>query len=120
MPLDDFVKTRDNGFVSIVPRGLVDQSKVRAGVHKAARALRPDVIRIMYGFTLDWQGEQSLFFRILLTDAASVPEKLRQTTNKVITKIQTEIKTEELGLQTYFNFRSQSEQSKLREPAWEP
>ncbi|HYL38632.1 MAG TPA: hypothetical protein VEV17_22130 [Bryobacteraceae bacterium] len=25
-----------------------------------------------------------------------------------------------LGLSPYFNFRSESEQAKLREPAWEP
>jgi hypothetical protein len=98
----------------------VDQSKIRAGVQRAKRALEPEVIRIMHGFTLDWQGEQSLFFRILLTDEASAPDKLRQTTNKVTLKIMTEIKAEELGLQCYFNFRSQSEQAKLREPAWEP
>jgi hypothetical protein len=102
-----------------VPRGLVDQGKIRAGVQRAERALLPDVVRILYSFNPDWTGDYSLFFRILLTDAASAPSKLRYTTQRVMMTILTEIKADELGLQTYFNFRSESEQAKLREPAWE-
>ena len=104
----------------IVPRGLVDPSKIKAGVRRAERALEHDVVRIMYTTTEDWTGEYSLFFRILLTDAASAPNKLRQTTQRVMAKVLSEIRSEELGMQTYFNFRSQSEQTKLREPTWEP
>jgi hypothetical protein len=74
----------------------------------------------MFGYTSDWTGEQSLFFRIIISDAAAAPNRLRETTQRISRKILTEIKAEELGLQTYFNFRSQSEQAKLKEPAWEP
>jgi hypothetical protein len=110
---------RDNGSVPIVPRGLVDQGKIRAGVHRAERALAPDVIRIMYGFAEDVQGNISLFFRIVISDAVSTPAKLRETTQRIIAKVLHEIKAEELGLQTYFNFRSKSEQAVLRDPFWE-
>jgi hypothetical protein len=103
----------------IVPRGLVDQTKIRAGVLRAQRALAPDVIRVMYSITVDWTGEQSLFFRILISDEASTPNRLRETTQHITAKILHEIKSEELGLQTYFNFRSKSEQEVLREPFWE-
>ena len=111
--------TRDNDTVPIVPRGLVDQSKIRAGVQRAERALPPDVIRIMYSFGEDVQGNVSLFFRIILSDAASAPNRLRQTTQRITSEVLTEIKAEELGLQTYFNFRSRSEQATLKEPSWE-
>ena len=103
----------------IVPRGLVDQSKVRAGVKKAERALAPDVIRIMYSFAEDNQGDFSLFFRILLSDAASNPTTLRDKTQRIRAKVLAEIKASELDLQTYFNFRSKSEQAMLRDPFWE-
>jgi len=105
--------------VPIVPRGLVDQSKIKAGVQKAERALAPDVIRIMYGFAEDVQGNVSLFFRVVISDAGSTPAKLRETTQRIITRVLKEIKAEELGLQTYFNFRSKSEQAMLRDPIWE-
>jgi hypothetical protein len=114
------VKTRDNGAVPIVPRGLVDQVKIKNGVQRAKRALSPDVIRIVYSLAEDWTGQHSLFFRVILSDKASAPHRLPETTQRVSSRILTEIHVHELGLQTYFNFRSESEQAKLREPAWEP
>jgi hypothetical protein len=98
---------------------LVDQGKIRAGVRKAEHALRPDVLRIMYAFAEDVQGNISLFFRIVISDAVSTPAKLRETTQRIIAKVLHEIKADELGLQTYFNFRSESEQAMLRDPFWE-
>jgi len=53
----------DNCAVPIVPRGLVDQRKVRAGVLRAQRARAPDVIRIMYSFTDDWRREDSFILQ---------------------------------------------------------
>ena len=103
----------------IVPRGLVDQSKIKKGVQKAEHALAPDVIRIMYSFAEDTQGDMSLFFRILMTDQAAAPNRLRETTQRIIAKVLYEIKAQELGLQTYFNFRSKSEQEMLREAFWD-
>jgi hypothetical protein len=105
--------------VPIVPRGLVDQGKIRVGAQRAERALAPDVIRIMYSFAEDVQGNSSLFFRIVISDAASTPAKLRETTQRIISKVLHEIRAEELGLQTYFNFRNKSEQAMLRDPFWE-
>ena len=103
----------------IVPRGLVDQGKIRAGVQRAERDLAPDVIRIMQVFDEDVQGNISLFFRIVISDYAAAPARLRETTQKIIAKVRKEINTEDLGLQTYFNFRSKSEQAALRDPSWE-
>ena len=103
----------------MIPGGVVDQSKIRAGVPRAERALAPNVIRIMYGFAEDVQGNISLFFRIVISDHAAAPQRLRETTQEIIAKVQRTIKAEELGLQTYFNFRSKSEQAMLRDPIWE-
>lgn len=103
----------------IVPRGLVDQSKVKAGVRRAEHALASTVVRIMYSFAADSMGDNSLFFRIVITDTAAAPQRLRETTQRIINKVLKEIKAEELGLQTYFNFRSTSEQRALKDPFWE-
>jgi hypothetical protein len=105
--------------VPIVPRGLVDQGKIRAGVQRAERALAPDIVRIMYSFAEDVQGNLSLFFRIVISDPISTPIKLRESTQRIIAKVLHEVKSEELGLQTYFNFRSKSEQAVLRDSFWE-
>ena len=73
----------------------------------------------MHGFAEDVQGNFSLFFRIVISDAVSTPAKLRETTQRIIAKVLHEVRAEELGLQTYFNFRSKSEQAVLRDPFWE-
>ena len=111
--------TRNSVPVPTVPRGLIDQSKIRASVRKAERALAPDVIRIMYSVAVDWKDEHSLFFRIVISDSAASPSRLRETTQRIMNKVLQEIRAHELGLQTYFNFRSKSEQAVLREPSWE-
>ena len=72
----------------------------------------------MYSFAEDSTGELSLFFRIILSDPASVPSRLRDVTERVRDEIRRQTEAEELGLQTYFNFRSQSEQAAIGEP-WE-
>jgi acid stress-induced BolA-like protein IbaG/YrbA len=105
--------------VPIVPRGLVDQGKIKTGVQRAERALAPDVIRIMYSYGVDVVGEQSLFFRIVISDQAAAPARLRETTQRIIAKVMAEIKSQEVGLETYFNFRSRSEQAMLQDSSWE-
>lgn len=111
-------KTRDNGFVPIVPSGLVNQRSIAAGVERAAKALAAHVVRISYDIGTDWIGNTSIFFTVILTDKASAPENLREVTERVSRRIMTETKTDQTGLQAYFSFRSQSEQAKLKEPAW--
>jgi hypothetical protein len=64
-------------------------------------------------------GDVPIVPRGLIDQAASSPTNLRTTTQKIIATILQAIKAEELGLQTYFNFRSKSEQDMLREPFWE-
>jgi hypothetical protein len=105
---------------TVPPRTLLDQKRLEASLLKAKRALKPDVIRIMYSFEEDWTGEPSLFFRVLITDAASDPKRLLETVRRIETKVLRETKADERGLQTYFNFRNESEQAQLRDPIWEP
>ena len=79
----------------------------------------PDVKRVMYSIDPDWTGEESLFFRIMLSDPASEPARLYKTTRRIERTIQKAIKADELGLQTYFSFRSESEQAEMRDPGWD-
>ncbi|MBZ5607517.1 MAG: hypothetical protein LAP38_04615 [Acidobacteriia bacterium] len=110
---------RDNRLVPIVPHTPVDEKKIRAAVQSAEKALAPDVIRIMYSFAEDVQGEISLFFRVVISDHAADAGRLRNTTHRIVETVRDKIRAEELGLQTYFNFRSSSEQKSLQDPFWE-
>ena len=100
-------------------RGLVDERKIKAGVERARRALRPDVVRILYSFDEDWTGRESLFFKIILSDAAAEPKGLGEVIQRIERRIKKEIKADELIFFPYFNYRSESEQAELRELSWE-
>jgi hypothetical protein len=76
------------------------------------------VVRIRYSLGSDWSGDPSIFFRVVVTDNASRKAQLRDLAQNVARTLNNEVKVEELGLHSYFNFRSLSEQATLEEPAW--
>lgn len=85
----------------------------------AERLLAPDVIRIRYTMGEDWSGEPAIYFRVLLSDPASDPTRLGAVTRNVQEVIERDVDPlNTWGLFPYFNFRSQSEQATMREPAW--
>ena len=105
-----------------VSRAWVNQGQITAALRRAERILAPDVVRIRYNFANDWTGDPSIFFKIVLSDDASQKAKRSETAQRVaitiLNEILNEVKAEDLGLHSYFNFRSLSEQEKLNEPAW--
>jgi hypothetical protein len=76
-------------------------------------------VSVQYSFGEDWTADPSIYFGIILSDhAASQEERLGEISRRVRSALLNEVDVEELGLQTYFNFRSESEQSKLKDPNW--
>ena len=102
----------------IVPRGYVHQSEVEGAIFRAQVRLQQEVVRIRYTLGSDWSGEPSIFFRIVVSDAASHPSNLKSLAQRVALGLMDEVQTDEFGLHAYFNFRSESEQAALRDPAW--
>ena len=96
----------------------MDEAQIEAGVQRAAQALAPDVVSIRYSLGEDWTGDPSVFFRIVLSDEASRVEHLGERAECIESKIRNDVRPEELGLNYYFNFRSESEQAELQEAAW--
>lgn len=96
---------------------ILKQTDIESAVEKAQQWAGPDVVRIRYELGEDWSGEASIFFRVVLTDDAA-KRRLREVANKIKAGLAREIDFESFGLIAYHNFRSESEQAKLREPAW--
>ena len=97
----------------VVPSGIVNSQK-------AADASAPDVVRIRYSLTIDSTGSPAIFFRVLLSDRASRPDRLYETTERITARILEIVQPQErFGMEAYFNFRSESEQAKLHDAAWE-
>jgi hypothetical protein len=103
----------------MVPTGLVHQTQLANEIAKAIRKLGKEIVRVNYSLGTDSTGEPSIFFRIVLTDAASREDKLAEVTSRVATILFDEIRPHESwGLLPYFSFRSKSEQEKRNDPEW--
>ena len=103
----------------MVPTGIVRPTPLANDIRKAIGKLGKDVVRVNYTFETDSTGDAAIFFRIVLTDAASREDKLTQVTSRIRTILYDELRPQEnWGLLAYFTFRSKSEQEKLNDPAW--
>lgn len=116
---DEFRKVLMLVSVPIVLKGVTNQAQIAAAIAQVEKMLAPDVVRIRYTVGTDWSGEEAVHFRILLSDAASKPRRLREVTSRVSTVIYQQIDPlNSWGLVPYLRFRSQSEQADLKEAAW--
>lgn len=105
--------------MAIVSRRFVNQEQIAEGVAKATAALASEVAWIRFEVTEDWSGEDAVFFRIVLKDAASDLSTIRAVSRRVREEIYSDVQPLELGLQPYFNFRSEAEQKQLKDATWE-
>ncbi len=109
---------RDNGFVYI-PRGVAQQGQLAVAIADLERMLGADVVRLRYTIGPNWSDEPAIFFRVLLSDQASRPDRLHEVASRVEAVIQEHLDPlNSWGLVPYYNFRSQTEQEMLKEPAW--
>ena len=113
------MKTSDNDEVSYAARVMfVNRQKIEADLQRAAQELAPAVVRIRYSFEDDWTGDPSIFFRVVLADEVAYGPHLGETARRIRTKLDDEIRPDEHGLNAYFKFRSLSEQTDYKDPAW--
>jgi hypothetical protein len=101
-----------------LPMAVTMQQQINAAVAEVVRELAPAVQRINYEIARDWSGQWAIFFRVLLSDEASNRTHLRDVATKVVWRMSERLDLPGIGVFPYFDFRSQSEQAKLNEPAW--
>src|SRR5580658_1548668 len=98
------------------PTAIAHQPGINAAVAEVVQEMSPGVLHIRYEIGQDWSGDWAIFFRVLLSDEASHPHALKHATTRVERRLAEKIDFFALGLRPYFNFRSRSEQEKMREP----
>ena len=97
----------------------IDEKVIEEGVERAAKALAPDVVRIRFNLGEDWTGDDSIFFKIVVSDKAGRKVMNSDLNWRVKSALRREIEPEELGLIDYFNFRSVSELAQMSEKDWD-
>ena len=90
-----------------------------AGLHEIAKLLqRPSCNRIN-PIDDDWNGDPAIFFWITLSDEAADPAILPQTSRRIRERITQQLDpADNWDLIPHVNFRSQSEQEKLKEQVY--
>ena len=102
------------------PTGYVNQAQLKQSVNAAFQSLNPqEVVRVAYSIGPDSTDDPAIFFRIVLTDAASHEDRLADVTRRVASTLLDSIRPiENWGLTPYFSFRSFSEQGMRNDPEW--
>ena len=88
-------------------------------VDRVAAELAPDVIYARLNIATDWADYPAMYFKVLIADGASRGARLREVVEKVRMKFTSELGLDSFEHMPYFNFRNESEQAKLKEPAWD-
>ncbi len=89
-------------------------------VKEAGALLGPEVLHVAYSIRPDSTDEPSIFFRILLTDAAVREDTIVDVTRRISEVLLAAVRPlEDWGLRPYFNYRSKSEQDRRKDPDFE-
>jgi hypothetical protein len=100
--------------MTILPRGVAQPAELIK--HLNALGPLPGVANLRYTVEDDWIGDPAIFFWITLSDEAAHLTILPQTSRRIRKFITQKLDPAgQWGLIPYFNFRSQSEQAKLKD-----
>ena len=106
----------------MVPGGLVHYRLLDAEIESAVSKLReqcPEVAAVAYSLREDSLGEPSIFFRVALTDEATIENIVNGITNRIETLLMDEVRPiENWGLRAYFNYRRHSEYQDRMDTPW--
>ncbi len=100
-----------------IARALAHQAQFFAAI--AEVALPPQVLSMTPTLGTDWDGEPAVFFQIMLADNSIPRPELLSFTKRISQAIIQQIRPlEDWGVLPYFNFLTQSEQARMKEPTW--
>ena len=82
-------------------------------------ALPPQVTNVTPTLGTDWNGEPAVFLQVILTDNSVPRNQLLALTKRISQAIIQQVRPlEEWGVLPYFNFLTESEQARIKEPTW--
>jgi hypothetical protein len=106
--------------VPSLSKGFAQPADLVKKLNRVRAFLPPDVVQWHYTVGNDWSGDPAIFFTIVITDDASKPENLRRVTTAITNLIAQKVDPlNRWDLFPYFTFRSQSEQAKRKDEAFQ-
>jgi len=108
-------KTRDND-VTYIARAFAQQAQFFGAISRLS--LSPQVVSLTPSLGTDWNGNEAVLFQVVLADNAVPRTQLLAFTKQISQSIITQLNpNEEWGVWPYFDFISQSEQARMKQPA---
>jgi hypothetical protein len=101
-----------------IPVAISRQNEIAQIIAEAELELRPIVKRIFWEIGQDWSGDWAIFLRVVLSNNASRDRNLGKNTHRIRAHVREKLQPDNLGVISYFNFRSQAEQDELGRSAW--
>lgn len=99
-----------------IARAFAHQAQFHAAI--AQVALPPQVLSVTPALGTDWDGESAVFFQVILADNSVPRPQLLAFTKQISQAIIQQIRPlEEWGVLPYFNFLTESEHARMKEPA---
>jgi hypothetical protein len=109
---------RDNGIVYI-PKAFGHQAEFFAAIGQLASGFPPQVISVTPTLGADWNGESAVFLQVILADNAVPRPQLLSFTREISHAIVQQVRPlEDWGVLPYFNFLTQTEESRIKETTW--
>jgi len=100
-----------------IARAFAHQAQFFAAVNQVVRP--PQVLSVTPTLGTDWDGEPAVFFQIILADNSVPRQQLLAFTKQISQAIIQQVRPlEDWGVLPYFNFLTQSEQGRMKEPTW--
>jgi hypothetical protein len=99
-----------------IARAFAQQAQFFAAVAQAASELPPPIESVTPSLGTDWNGESAVFFQIVLADGTPRAQLLNLTKEVSQAIVQQVQPLEEWGVLPYFNFSTQSEHGRIKEP----
>jgi hypothetical protein len=100
-----------------IARAIAQQPQFHAAV--AEIALPPEVLSLTARLDTDWNGNDAVFFQVVLRDNAVPRAQLLSFTKKISQAIINQLDpNQEWGVWPYFDFLTQSELARMKQPVW--
>jgi len=108
--------TRDNE-VMYIAKAFAQQAQFFGAV--SPLSLPPRVVSLTPTLGTDWNGNEAVFFQVVLADNAVPRTQLLAFTKQISQSIVSRLNpNEEWGVWPYFDFITQSEQARMKQPTW--
>jgi len=100
-----------------IPRAFGHQTEFFDAIGQVV--MPPGVLSVTPTLGTDWDGDEAVFLQIIFADNAVPRPELLAFTKQISRSIMLQVRPlEDWGVRPYFNFLTQSEQAKMKEPAW--